>query len=89
MRLTTERLFSPLDYLYFDSSSKEIASLDGILLIMSKEEEKHYLVYWAHLESHTHAKKEGYIGITKDLKERKRQNKKKKKKSVLRDAIKK
>ena len=56
---------------------------------MSKEEEKHYLVYWAHLESHTHAKKEGYIGITKDLKERKRQHKKNKKKSVLTDAIKK
>ncbi len=44
-----------------------------------------YCVYWVHLEIHSH--NEGYIGITKDFKERKRSHKKNRKKTKLTCAI--
>lgn len=48
-----------------------------------------YLVYWAKLPDHDDVYSQGYVGITKDFKERIRSHKKNKKKCKLREAIKK
>jgi len=47
-----------------------------------------YTLYWIKRHSHTDIISEGYVGITKDFKERLRAHKKNKKKSPLTDAIK-
>lgn len=48
-----------------------------------------YCVYWIRLPKHTDASTEGYVGITKNLKERIRAHKKNRRKTVLTSAAKK
>lgn len=51
------------------------------------EENFMYIVYWIRLEEHTNLLEQGYIGITKNLKERLRAHKKNKKQTHFYNAI--
>jgi predicted GIY-YIG superfamily endonuclease len=62
-------------------------STDSVQLERLSERDSVYILYWIRLDNHTDPYTEGYIGITKDFKERMRSHKKSRNKYVINNAI--